>query len=291
MVRSTQRERQIAVTAMKITGRTRLYAIIGDPIAQVRSPEIYTERFASMDVDAVLVPMHVPAQHFDAVVPGLLALGNLDGLIVTVPFKQRMVRFATRLGRTGQTVGAVNALRREADGSWTGDMFDGLGFVRGAERKGERLCGRHVTLFGAGGVGSAIACALAEAGAASIDLIDPETQKAEALQARLERAFSGCAFATVTGLRNGGIDMVVNASPVGMKDDDGLPGLIGSLDRETLVGDVVIRETPTPLIQLAMQSDCRWVDGRDLFAGQIEALSTFLTSGSGEVAAARNPSR
>ena len=68
---------------------------------------------------------------------------HLDGLIVTVPFKQRMLQFAARLGATGQTVGAVNALRREADGSWSGDMFDGLGFVRGAARKGERLRGRQ----------------------------------------------------------------------------------------------------------------------------------------------------
>jgi shikimate dehydrogenase len=274
---------------MKITGRTRLYAIIGDPIAQVRSPQIYTERFAAMGVDAVLVPMHVPVQHFDAVVPGLLALGNLDGLIVTVPFKQRMTRFAARLGATAQTVGAVNALRRESDGSWTGDMFDGLGFVRGAECKGERLSGRHVALFGAGGVGSAIACALADAGVASIDLIDPESQKAEALLTRLKQTFSGCEFATATGVRNG-TDMVVNASPVGMKDEDGLPGSIDSLGTEALIGDVVIRETPTPLIRLAMRSHWHWVDGRDLFTGQVEALSSFLTAASRFRAPAHNAS-
>jgi shikimate dehydrogenase len=79
--------------------------------------------------------------------------------------------------------------------------------------------------------------------------------------------------------------MVVNASPVGMRADDGLPGTIRHLDPGTLVGDVVIREGPTPLIRLAMQSKCHWVDGYDLFAGQIEELSAFLTS-----AARRRPS-
>src|SRR5689334_11155093 len=98
---------------MKITGTTRLYAIIGDPIAQVRSPETFSGRFAAEDIDAVLVPMHVPVEHFDAIVPALLALGNLDGLLVTVPFKARMVAFAQRLGATARTVGAINALRRE----------------------------------------------------------------------------------------------------------------------------------------------------------------------------------
>jgi shikimate dehydrogenase len=274
---------------MRITGRTRLYAIIGDPIAQVRSPELYTERFASMGVDAVLVPMHVPAQRFDMIVPALLALGNLDGMIVTVPFKARMAPFAQRLGATARTVGAVNALRREHDGSWTGDMFDGLGFVRGAERKGERIRGRKVALFGAGGAGSAIACALADAGVDSIDIIEPESRKANALIARLENAFPRCTFAVAGRVRDA-IDMVVNASPVGMHADDGLPGPIGRLDAGTIVGDVVIRETPTPMIQLAMQSDCHWIDGRDLFTGQIEALSAFLTSASRAAAAVHHPS-
>lgn len=265
---------------MKIRGSTRLYAIIGDPIAQVRSPELYSERFAASGVDAVLVPMHVPADRFDAVVPGLLALGNLDGLLVTVPFKARMVRFAQRLGATARTVGAVNALRREADGGWTADMFDGLGFVRGAERKGERIRGRRVVLFGAGGAGSAIACALADAGAASIDIIDVDAHKAQALRAKLEPAFPRCAV-TITQAVRDGIDMVVNASPVGMRPGDALPGPIGHLDPETLVGDVVIGTTPTALVQLAMQCGCRWLDGRDMLEGQVDALSVFWGSTSG----------
>jgi shikimate dehydrogenase len=266
---------------MKIRGSTRLYAIIGDPIAQVGSPELYSERFAASGIDAVLVPMHVPADRFDTIVPALLALGNLDGLLVTVPFKARMVQFAQRLGATSRTVAAVNALRREADGAWAADMFDGLGFVRGAERKGERIRGRRVALFGAGGAGSAIACALADAGTASIDIIDVNTHKAQALRAKLEPAFPRCAFAITKEVRDG-VDMVVNASPVGMGPGDALPGPIGRLDPGTLVGDVVINAAPTALIRLAMQCGCRWIDGGDMLEGQVDALSAFwrLPSGS-----------
>ena len=79
---------------MTIKGSTRLYAIIGDPIAQVRSPQVFTERFLASGIDAVLIPAHVPVDRFDQVVPSLLELGNLDGLLVTVPFKSRMVAFA-----------------------------------------------------------------------------------------------------------------------------------------------------------------------------------------------------
>ncbi len=183
---------------MSITGATRLFAIVGDPIAQVRSPEVFSERFAAAGIDAVLIPAHVAADDFDAVVPALMRLRNLDGLLVTVPFKARFVRFATRLGPTARCIDAVNALRREADGSWTADMFDGAGFVRAAQRKGQRLEGRRVALFGAGGAGSAIACALAAAGAASIDIVDPAAGKAQALVDKLRAAFPACALAAAS---------------------------------------------------------------------------------------------
>lgn len=262
-----------------ITGATRLYAIIGDPVAQVRSPEVFTQRFAERGVDAVMIPVHVPADRVDAIAPALLALGNLDGVLVTVPFKARMAAYATRVGVTTETIGAVNALRREADGSWTGDMFDGVGFVRGAERKGERIAGRRVTLLGAGGAGSAIACALAQAGVTSIDVVDTDAQKAARLVETLTRAFPRCAFVAAHGVREG-VDMIVNASPVGMRPDDGLPAAIGRLDAKTLVGDVVITPTPTALIRHAMACGCAWIDGRDMHGGQVDALLAFFAGAS-----------
>ena len=263
--------------ATKITGATRLYAIIGDPIAQVRSPETITEGFAAKGVDAICIPAHVPVDRFDVILPALLALRNLDGVLVTVPFKARMVAFAHRLGVTATTIGALNALRREADGSWTGDMFDGMGFVRGAEGKGEHGRGRRVALFGAGGAGSAVACALADAGANSIDVIDVDAPKATALVDKLRSPFPHCTFATANGVRDG-IDMVVNASTVGMRSDDGLPAKLGPLDPGTLVGDVVITAAPTALIRHAMRCGCPWVDGRDMHAGQADAITAFFTS-------------
>ena len=262
---------------VKITGATRLYAIVGDPIAQVKSPEVFSARFAAAGVDAVLVPAHVPAARFDEVVPALMGLGNLDGLLATVPFKPRMTAFATRLGATADCIGALNALRREADGSWTGDMFDGTGFVRGAERKGERIRDRRVALFGAGGAGSAIACALAQAGVLSICVIDIDESRARALVSRLRPAFASCTFEVAATLPRD-VDMVVNASPVGMRPDDGLPVDIGKLSADTLVGDVVIVDTPTALIRHASRCGCRWVDGRDMHAGQVEAIFDFFAS-------------
>lgn len=265
------------MTAVKLTGATRLYAIIGDPIAQVRSPGVFTDWFSAHGVDAVLVPVHVPAARFDEIIPALMAIGNLDGVLVTVPFKARMVPFADILGPTAKHLDAVNALRKESDGSWTGEMFDGLGFLKGMERKGGPVRGRRAVLFGAGGAGSAIAHALAAAGVRSLDIVDPDRARADALVQRLQALFPQSAVATAQGTRRE-IDMVVNASTIGMKPNDGMPGEIGPLSRETLVGDVVITERPTALIDHAMRHGCAWADGRDMHAGQVDALTEFFAS-------------
>ncbi|MDE2006181.1 MAG: shikimate dehydrogenase, partial [Rhodospirillales bacterium] len=110
-----------------ISGRTRLFGIVGDPIAQVGSPGAFNPRIAALGADAVLVPLHVPAASFETAMAGLMRLGNLDGLLVTVPFKQRALPLADRVCPVAALVGAANALRRDADGRWTADMFDGVG--------------------------------------------------------------------------------------------------------------------------------------------------------------------
>jgi len=81
-----------------IQGRTRMFGIIGDPIAQVRSPEMITWEFQRRGVDAVLVPLHVPAADFDGVMPALMRLANFGGFVLTIPFKARALVFADRLG-------------------------------------------------------------------------------------------------------------------------------------------------------------------------------------------------
>jgi shikimate dehydrogenase len=260
-----------------IGGTTRLYAIVGDPIVQVRSAEVFSQRFAAAGFDAVLVAMQVPLERHETVIPALMALGNLDGLLVTIPYKDRLTRYADRLGAAAACIGAVNALRREDDGSWSGDMFDGAGYVCGVRNKGERLDGRHALLFGAGGAGSAIACALAQAQVASIRIAEPDAARGQRLLDALRRAFPQL-DAGLAGTAREGFDLVLNASPVGMRDDDGLPGDIGPLQTGTLVGDVVVRDEPTAIVRAAMAHGCAWTSGRDMHAGQADAIMDFFAA-------------
>jgi shikimate dehydrogenase len=263
------------MTPIRIDGATRLYAIVGNPIAQVKSPELYCELFAAARMNAVMLPMQVLPDQFDATMSALTRLGNLDGLLVTVPYKAQAVRFADRLGPTAGRIGALNALRRETDGTWTGDMFDGVGFVRAAERKGYVLQRRRVALFGAGGAGSAIGCELAAAGVESLSIIDPEMERAKVLADTLGRGFPDCHVDTVESVPRA-VNMVVNASTVGMLSGDGLPGDIDAIDSDTLVGDVIISKEPTAIIRHAIRHGCHYVNGHDMIGGQSEALMSFF---------------
>jgi len=256
-----------------IDGATRLFCIIGDPVAQTGSPRVFTDRFRAAGRNAVLVPFHVPAAAFEQSIRGVMALANLDGIIVTVPFKSRILPFVDRVLPTGQKVGAVNALRREA-GGWTGDMFDGRGLVRGVEAHGRSVTGRNVMLIGAGGAGSAIACALAEAGAAAVTLSDTDESKARALAARITAAFPACTI-RVGPPAIAGHDMLVNATPVGMRPDDGLPAPLGKLDPGVLVVDVVLKHE-TPLLRHAAACGCPTVKGHAMLEGQVEELLRFF---------------
>ena len=216
----------------------------------MKSPEVFSELFADAGMNAVMIPMHVLLERFEDSMRALMGIANLDGLVATVPYKAQAVRFANRLGPTASRIGAVNALRREPDGTWTGDMFDGAGFVRGAERRGGVLRGRRVALFGAGGAGSAIGCELAAAGVESLSIIDPQRERAAALAKTLRGAFLTCRVDAVEAVPSR-VDMIVNASTVGMRDGDGLPGNIGPLTADTLVGDVVVSQEPTPRSAMA----------------------------------------
>lgn len=257
-----------------IDGATRLLAIIGDPIAQVKSPLFYNARLAGAGANTVLIPWHVPEKDFGTVMRGLLATANLDGIVITYPFKQRAMAFAARLDAMAERVGAINAMRREADGSWTGGMFDGLGLLQAVQKLGKSVRGARVKLLGAGGTGSAIAHALAASGAASIFIYDAAQEKAETLVSELA-TFYPKVRVDVSGPYLGEADILINASPVGLSDQDDLPVPMPDLTRNMAVIDIVPR-TSTALLRRAAEIGCPHIGGAAMVEGQSDIVLGFF---------------
>jgi len=258
-----------------VDGATRLYGIIGDPIAQVKSPEILTARIRAAGHNALLLPMHVKPDLFDETVHGLKALANLDGIVITVPYKPRIVPFVDRLLPTGERVGAINAMRREPDGSWSGDMFDGKGMLLALREQGADPKGLRVMLLGAGGAGSAIADAVADAGASGLTIFDVDKTKAGDLAKRIAKWHPGCA--TKAGEPTvDGVDILINATPIGMGEGDPVPMKLGKLDSKFVVADVIVKPGPTLFLLQAQASGCRIVGGRAMIGGQVSELLRFF---------------
>ncbi len=258
-----------------VGGRTRVYGIVGDPVAQVRAPGALNRIWARRGVDAVMVPLHVPPEALETAVAGLRAMENFAGLVVTLPHKFAMARLVDSLAETARRVGAVNAIRREADGRWHGDMFDGRGFVAGLRAAGWAPRGRRALVVGAGGAGHAIAFALAEAGIAELVIADLDGARATALAGRVAAASPGVAARAGPAAATG-MDLVVNATPAGLAAGDPLPVDVGTLRPETLVAEVVMEPAMTPLLRAAERRGCPVQPGDRLLAHQAPMIADFF---------------
>ena len=204
-----------------INGRTELIAHLGYPTETFTAPMIYNPWFASRGINAVVVPMGARAEDYEAFLRPLFRLSNIRGALVTMPHKVATVDLLDEAALAVQVAGSCNAILRRPDGSLYGDLFDGIGFVRGAKRKGFDFTGADCLIVGAGGVGSAIAAAIAAEGPGSIALFDIHAAAAQRLAARLRRHFPSL----TVGLRDNdpaGYRLVVNATPLGMSAGDPL---------------------------------------------------------------------
>jgi len=258
-----------------IDGATQLLAIVGDPVRHAKSPGVINALLAKAGHNAVLVPWHARPEEFASVMQGLLRTQNLVGLVITYPYKQQALAFVDDLLPAARQVGAVNALRRGADGRWSGDMFDGLGLVRAVQGLGRPIAGAAVKLLGAGGAGGAIAFALADAGAAALSIFDTDHERAKTLAAAVRAQVPGCA-ATAGDATLGDATILVNATPVGMAAGDGLPADMTGLHAGIAVVDIVPRQDGTPLLALARARGCPHVGGAAMVEGQAALLLEFF---------------
>jgi shikimate dehydrogenase len=257
-----------------IHGGTRLIGIVGDPIGQVKSPQSFNPRLAEAGHDAVLVPIYVRAADFDETIGAIMRIANLDGLVVTMPFKERIIPHLASISRRAAQVGAVNAAKRTETGEWVGDMFDGVGLIGAVKGMKIDTTGLRVGLIGAGGAGSAIGFAVAESGVAALHIVDADRARAERLARRI--VDSGAPIAPSTQpFAAGDVDLLINATPIGMNPADGTPIDVGTLTAATAVVDIVTKPT-TPLIAAAARAGSRHAGGAAMVAAQTAAILAFL---------------
>ena len=261
-----------------INGKTILIAHLGFPTEAFKAPMIYNPWFDKHGINAVVVPMGVKPEDYAATLKQLFKMSNIRGALVTMPHKVTTVGLMDDLTPTARIAGAANAILLRDDGTLLGDQFDGEGFVRGVLRKGLVLQGARVLVSGSGGVGSAIAASLAAAGVGEMALFDFNGKSADALAGRLREHYPQ--LVVNTGSNDpAGFDLIVNATPLGMKDGDPLPFDIARVASTTFVGEVVMKVAITPLLAAAQAKGCRTQMGTDMLFEMIPAYLEFFGFG------------
>lgn len=267
-----------------VTGHTRLYAILADPIHHVKTPQVMHALFARHGIDGVLVPMHVAPDGLAGAVAGLTEMRNFGGFIATVPHKSAMLELCDRIEGDGARIGAVNCVRRDPDGRMIGAMLDGIGFVEGVRRAGIAPEGQRVLLAGAGGAASAIAFALAEAGVASLTIVNRTVARAEALAERVRETYG--AVRVEARAQSGDVaayDLIVNATSLGLRPDDPLPIDARGLHAGQTVAEAIMDPAETPLLAAAAQAGARVHPGLPMLECQIELMARHIGAfGGGE---------
>ena len=261
-----------------ISGKTTLIAHIGYPTDAFKAPLIYNPWFDAHGIDAAVVPMGVKADDYAASLRAIFRMTNVRGALVTMPHKVTTAALVDETTTTVKIAGSCNAVLKRPDGTLLGDMFDGVGFVRGLRRSGFRFEGARVLVVGTGGVGSAIAASLAEAGVASIALCDVSPASAQALAERLRKHYPKLE-AVVRSNDPAGYDLVVNGTPLGMKAGDPLPFDATRLSPSTFVGEVVMKQEVTPMLAAARERGCPTQIGTDMLFEMIPAYLEFFGFG------------
>ncbi len=233
---------------MQVSGKTRVFMVLGDPVSQVLAPQLFNPIFDRCGVDAVLVPACVHHEDAPDFMCQVLKAGNIDGLWLTIPHKSVALKLLARCDRHAELAQAVNAVRRNADGSLEGAMFDGRGFVRALHHFGFAPAGKRILLVGAaGGAGTAIACALLEEAPLLLALND-KGARAQALAQRLA-PHVGAKQVVAASNDPAGFDLVINATPLGLSMSDPLPFQPDCLDPGARVVDILMKPEGTPLLK------------------------------------------
>jgi shikimate dehydrogenase len=253
-----------------------LLGLIGSPINNSAAPFMHEAAAEAAGLRAQYRLIDVPGadqSKLRALMEGVRLLG-FSGVNVTFPYKEAVVPLLDSLTSTAAAIEAVNTVVVR-DGKLIGHNTDATGFVRAFSHVLGTPGDAPVVVIGAGGVGRAIAFAMAEIGVRELRLVDTAAQKAAALAERLRGRISARAYADLPEALHGA-GGVINATPVGMLPDRGNP-VPGELIHDKMwVADAVYTPLWTPLLQAARARGARVMTGRELCIHQaIDAFRLF----------------
>ncbi|KLK91626.1 hypothetical protein AA309_19065 [Microvirga vignae] len=261
-----------------MTDPNTLYGLIGHPVGHVRSPAIFNAHLEANELPGRMVVFDYKPEALAVALDAFRQMQNLKGLFVTMPHKQTIASLLDGLTDMAAVAGAVNVVRRTSDGQLIGGQLDGPGFVTAMIAGGNHPGGKRSFIAGAGGVSAGICSALADSNVRSIMISNRSLERGRDLRNRLQKAFPATEFAVTDAQPDETIDILINATSVGINPGDPLPISLDGIRQGIFVGDVVNLPKGTPFIAKARDLNCKVQSGDAMFRPQIQLALDFFRS-------------
>lgn len=246
-----------------ITGKTKITGIFGDPIEHTLSPLMHNAAFNELGLNYCYVPFHVKAERLKQAVEAIKAL-NIKGVNITVPHKERVIKYLDEISEEAKYIGAVNTILNEKD-KLKGFNTDAYGFVRALKEKNINLNNKNVILLGAGGAARAIAYGILKEGA-NLSIFNRTLSKAYKIKDSFNFMGNVEVIEKIDSKIMLNFQIVVNATSLGLKKDDPMPIAPEYLRREHIVIDIVYPDTT--LMREAEKIGCKVIGGLGMLLWQ-----------------------
>ena len=251
----------------EIKGTTKIVGVIGYPVSHSLSPKMHNAVFRKMGLDWIYIAFPVAPPNLKYAIKGLAGLG-IEGVNVTIPHKEAVIKYLDEISEEARLIGAVNTILVKKDGKLFGTNTDAPGFRTAIEKDGGfKIGGKRVTIFGAGGVAKAISVACALSDAQSITITDIQFEKCELIMKSVKKANSKT---KVSAFKPGTVelrnevqksDLIVDATPLGMKPGDPSPCPADWLPKNAFVFDTVYNSPLTPILRDAKERGLKTQNG------------------------------
>ncbi len=241
-----------------VTGKTKLYAVIGDPISHSFSPEIHNRIFKELETDGMYISLRISPDELKNAIPFLR--DNFQGFNVTIPHKEAIMPLLDELDDRARIYGAVNTVKVEG-GKLKGYNTDGFGFMKSLEDLQLKVKNKNSLILGAGGAARVIAYELIVNGS-NVTLANRSEDKALKLKKDLEGTTGGNLKVVKLEDIMGDYDYIINTTPVGMSaTSDLMPIGENILKNAKVVYDLIYNPSQTKLLKTANQYNATVING------------------------------
>ena len=247
---------------VRITGKTKITGIFGYPIEHTLSPAMHNAAFKALGLDYCYVPFLVRPEHLQDAVKSIRSL-NLCGVNVTIPYKEKVIPLLDEIHDEASLVGAVNTIVNR-NGKLIGYNTDGKGFIQSLVESGISPTDKDILIIGAGGASRTISYYLCQQ-SKSVAIYNRTYERAKKLVRELKKLYQNVFLQeTISHVEN--FHIIINATPLGLKNKDPSPLDTSLLKNNQIICDLIYKKTL--LLKEASQKGCMTIDGSGMLLWQ-----------------------